>query len=144
MELSQDVLVGLNTWLGFFRSLWWDETPMKIHQRDFDSGGFPEWHPEFAKWLFHEPPVREFYDGGYRHEDARLRTTRAFRKLRRKAPREFDVLYLLVAKRPPLGLVQIAEALNERAERLGKEDRYQTEDVMVLAISGLDKTLKWW
>ena len=33
------------------------------------------------------------------HLDQRLRTTRAFRKLRRKAPREFDVLYLMVARK---------------------------------------------
>jgi len=143
VELQEDVLVGLNTWLGFFRSLWWGEIPMKIHQRDFDEGGFPEWHPDFARWMFADPPEREKVYGR-RDEDPRLRTTRAFRKLRRKAPREFDVLYLLVAKRPPMGLIQIAAALNARAERNGKVDRYETQDVMILAISGLDKALKWW
>lgn len=142
MDLPSDVLTGLNIWLGFFRSLWWGEIPTRIHQRAMDAGGYPEWHPDFAHWLFADPPVRETM--GRRDEDPRLRTTRAFRKLRRKAPREFDVLYLLVAKRPPPGLVEIRDMLNERAERNGKEDRYELEDVLILALSGLDKTLKWW
>ena len=142
MVIPPEVIHGFNTWLGFFRDLWWGEIPIRIHQRDFAEGGTPEWHPEFAKWLYADPPRRESY--GKHDPDQRLRTTRAFRKLRRKVPREFDVLYLMVARKPPLGLRAVADALNERAIRHGKEDRYTEDDVLMLAISGLDKMMRWW
>lgn len=143
MEIPPEVIKGFNMWLKFFRELWWEETPVRIHQREIDPGGAPQWHPEFAKWLFTEPQRGTGYQK-QSETDQRLRTTRAFRKLRRKAPREFDVLYLMVARKPPLGLRAVAEKLNERAERNGKEDRYDEQGVLMLAISGLDKMMRWW
>jgi hypothetical protein len=142
MDIPPEVLKGFNTWLVFFQDLWWGETPIRIHQRDYAPDGAPDWHPEFARWLFADPPQREVLGGV--HLDQRLRTTRAFRKLRKKAPREFDVLYLMVARKPPLGLRTVAGKLNERAIRHEKTDRYTENDILLLAISGLDKMMRWW
>lgn len=142
MEIPPEVIKGFNTWLSFFRDLWWGEIPLRIHSRDIDGGGSPDWHPEFSRWLFADPPRKEVLGGVLL--DQRLRTTRAFRKLRRKAPREFDVLYLMVARKPPLGLRAVAEALNERAIRKGLPDRYDEQGILILGISGLDKMMRWW
>lgn len=142
MVIPPEVIKGFHVWLVFFRDLWWGEIPIRIHQRETAPDGTPEWHHDFTRWLYAEPPSRSAY--GRTDPDQRLRTTRAFRKLRRKAPREFDVLYLMVAKKPPLGLGAVASALNERAIRNEKEDRYTEEAVLMLAISGLDKIMRWW
>ena len=143
MVIPPEVIKGFNVWLGFFRDLWWGEIPIRVHQRDTAPDGTPDWHPEFTAWLMADPHRSSKFDI-HRDLDQRLRTTRSFRKLRRKAPREFDVLYLMVARKPPLGLRAVASMLNERAIRNEKEDRYTEEDVLMLAVSGLDKIMRWW
>jgi hypothetical protein len=125
-------------WIEVLRSDWNGETPQRIHSRDVAPDGSPALHPEFARWLFaaDAKPNRPFSN-----PEERLRTTRAFRKLRKQAPREFDVLYLMVVHEETLPA--ITRALNDRAIRLGKDDRYSTDDVRILLISGLDKVVKW-
>jgi len=143
IEVPVEVLRAFNHWIGFFQELWWGEVPLKMHERGLDESGSPQWHPEFSRWLFAEPAQR--YDVvAHETADQRLRTTRAFRRLRRKAPREFDVLYLMVARKPPMGLREVSEALTARAIRNDKPERYNEEAVLMLAISGLDKTMRWW
>jgi hypothetical protein len=77
---------------------------------------------------------------GYRTE-SRLRTTKALRKLRKLAPREFDAVYLMTAHKASFWTV--LKSFNERAERLGKP-MYRPEDIMLLIVSGVDKLDEWW
>ena len=79
---------------------------------------------------------------GWRNPESRLRATRAFRKLRRVAPREFDALYLYCINK--YTVPQVANALNERAARIGKPDRYDGVSVFLLLLSGIDKVVKYW
>lgn len=150
LEWDQSTLDDAAAWLSFFSDEWEEEIPLRIHQSGYDDGGMPQWHPEFAAWL----------DGTKKRDELRLRTTRAFRKLRKKAPREFDVLYCICKHKmsAPMSIVYVdqphqwmyrridavAVALNERAIRLKVADRYNREAVMVLTLSGLDKVKAWW
>jgi hypothetical protein len=146
----EDDLTEAAQWLAFFSDEWEEETPTQIHQRQFDDGGAPQWHPEFAAWL----------DGTKKRDERRLRTTRAFRKLRRKAPREFDVLYCICKHKMTTPssihyeddenewlnrrLDAVAKALTERAIKIGAPERYNRDGVTVLMLSGLDKVKGWW
>lgn len=76
------------------------------------------------------------------HDEGRLRAKKAFDKLRRVAPREFDTLYMHCI----LGydIPAITKAHNERAQRLGKPERYTQHGVMLLLLSGAHKVTEWW
>lgn len=128
--------------------MWREETPTRIHSREVDAGGAPDWHPEFARWI-----DRGAEEGGKdRHgrqirpritnPDLRLRTTRAFRKLRRKNAREYEVLYRTVVKRHTI--TETMDWLNERAIRNDKPERYSELEVQILLWSAVDKALRWW
>lgn len=120
---------------------WHGEIPLKIHDRSFDRGGTPQWSPDFRRYITARTSPSE------RNPDSRLRTTRAFRLLRRKAVREFEVVYRIVV----LGsghidrasLQETATWLNQRCERNGLPDRYTPNDVLIMLHSGLDKVIKW-
>lgn len=121
-------------WLKVFTADWHGEIPLKLHQHQLAIDGTPQLSPEFARFL---------YAGeSQQNPEDRLRTTRAFRRLRRKAPREFDVLYMLVAHRRTVS--DVARELTSRAIRLDKPERYGILEVQVLAVSGLDKVIRWW
>lgn len=121
---------------------WHGEVPIKIHGADTALDGSPQWHPDFSNWI-----EREEFEGNpeaprKRQHDQRIRTTRAFRKLRKKAPREFDVLYSIVVHR--LSLEDLAEAMTERAIRLNKPERYTPAGILILTVSAVDKMIGWW
>jgi hypothetical protein len=143
-------------WIQEFREDWVSEVPLKMHAYGTDDGhglGGPPFHPEFEHWLGQicfcgrkfnpatgEPgcPSLELQMTKRRTNTAsRQRTTRAFRKLRKVAPREFDALYLMCALQASFWAT--LEALNLRAERLDKPERYEPADLMVLIVSGIDK-----
>lgn len=124
-------------WIEVFRADWHGETPLKLHVAALGDDGTPDYAPEFARYLYSGEA-----GNGPRNPEDRLRTTRAFRRLRRRAPREFDVLYLIVAHRKSPS--QVARQLTERAIRIDKPERYSTDDIIVLLLSGLDKVIKWW
>jgi hypothetical protein len=82
---------------------------------------------------------------GYRtiaRNNHRTRTTRVFRKLRRHAPLEYDVLWMAVMYH--LTIMQITTRLNERAITKGYPERYSPSDVAILAIAGIDKASAWY
>lgn len=122
-------------WLEVFIADWHGEVPLKLHTAQLGEGGTPDLSPEFARYLYAG-------ERNPRNSEDRLRTTRAFRRLRRKAPREFDVLYLMVAHRQ--GACAVAKQMTERAIRLEKPERYSCDDTRVLMLSALDKVVKWW
>lgn len=122
-------------WIEVFKQDWHGEVPTKLHTSQLGDDGAPQFSPEFDRYLNARDPSR-------RNPDDRLRTTRAFRKLRRKAPREFDVLYMVVVHHMSIG--KIATELTARAIRLEKPERYTDQDARILMLSGLDKVIKWW
>lgn len=136
VEIPPIIQATFDEWLEIMRAEWHGEIPTKIHSRDLDQDGMPQWSPEFSQWIYADPNPRRLKD------EHRLRTTRAMRKLRRKCIREFDVLYLMVAKK--MSYAQVAEAMTERAIRFDKPERYDVEAIRILALSGLDKLARWW
>jgi hypothetical protein len=122
-----------------FAANWHEEIPVRIHSRSVSDGGTPEWHAEFAQWLGR---ADQFNDKRWRENpEPRLRTTRAFRKLRRAAVREYEVVYRTAILRIPFP--ETVAWLNERAIRNQKTDRYTEDDALMLLISGVDKIASW-
>lgn len=141
---------------------WRGEIPIRLHQTahgtHYGLGSSPPFAPEFNNYIgFLEcsrPGCRQcrdakqgrvYMDGdGYRdpNQDHRTRTNRAFRKLRRVAPLEFDVLYLAVMH--GLTLEQIMFRLNDRATTKGYPERYGLDDIAILALCGIDKVAQWY
>ena len=130
-----------------FQLDWQREVPGQIHGNGFDTSGIPEWHPDFIAYIERTCKKRGCYDLNCRHgmkvlhPDARVRVSRAFRRLRRDAPREFDALYLVT--RYNLTLDEVAGRLNERAVRLAAEQRYSREGILVLVVSAAHKIEQW-
>lgn len=77
-----------------------------------------------------------------RRDDPRYRTTQAFRKLRRMAPREFDALYMFCKLR--YDIRTISSRMNEEMERRQLPDRFSPDAVTLLLYSGVDKVMRWW
>jgi hypothetical protein len=136
-----------------------EEIPSRIHAsghgQHYGLGSAPPFAPEFIRYIGRlnckRPNCKEcredlpiYLEGEeYRkkHSDERTRITRAFRKLRRAAPLEFDVLYMAVM----LGhsVAEIAQKLTERAAARGHADTYDETAVTVLAIVGVEKVSAW-
>lgn len=143
-------------WLEQFSRDWRGEAPLKLHEGHGGLGAAPAFTDEFNNYigrikcaspLCHEcrcqnPTCkrcawRRKEDGAQRNSTHRTRTTRAFRKLRAQAPREFDVLYMIC--QGGLSFEQVRDRLNDRSERNGLTDRVDLGGVLVLAMSGTDK-----
>lgn len=140
-------------WLNSLAEDWRGEIPMKLHSAGhFGLGSAPPFSPDFINYVGRleckVPGCRECgrKDNGstplWRNDESRLRTTRAFRRLRNMAPREFDACYLYCVLR--WDIQGIAKALTDRAIRGGHEERYGYASVVMLLLSGIDKVQKWW
>lgn len=141
-------------WIARYQQEWQEEVPMRIHSRGVDAGhglGAPPFHPEFERYIdasfdskkeaIHDKKERGRAEFS-RNTPQAVRLKRAFRRLRKMAPREFDVLYMVVA----LGHTDISASneLNARAIRLGHPERYTLVSTRLLMLSGLDKIHKWY
>jgi hypothetical protein len=153
IAIPETVLRSTAQWMVDLRDYWHLEVPTRIHTSGLDSGGAPEWHPDFARWLGTD------YRGGRSDQrwadnpEPRIRTTRAFRKLRKKAVREYEVCYRIVV----LGeqIERTCDWLNERAFRndiplpdgkmwRGARAHYDLNDTLLLLVSGVGKVASWW
>lgn len=161
MAFSKKLLEQTSQQITFYRKDFEQDLPIRIHGYGVDDGhglGGPPLHPEFERWLGpicfcgRRPDPKIPGDRGcpstkYKQKskgyqtESRLRTTKAFRRLRKVAPREFDAVFLMVAHRASFSTV--LQSFNERAERLGKPT-YRPEDIMLLIVSGIDKIDTWW
>jgi hypothetical protein len=122
-----------------FSSYWNEELPLRIHSREISEGGTPEWHHDFARWL---GKADTFDDRRWRQNpEPRVKTTRAFRKLRKAAVREYEVVYRTAILRIPFP--ETVDWLNERAIKNNKTDRYTEEDALMLLVCGVDKIASW-
>ena len=140
--IKQSDLQQTAQWLQFFADEWIGEVPIRVHAGGVDDGhglGGPAFHADFIRWLGRICPCpdchREEKKRG--NSESRTRATRSFRKLRKVAPREFDVMYSLCVLRN--SIQGTAEFLTNRAIRLEKPERYDRTAVILLAISGVDK-----
>ena len=148
-SFAKDILEQTAYWLREFSLAWHEEVPAKIHEGlrslKVDGGGGPAFTREFRDYIDRPCRRKYCYDLNCNHdaEDTpKLRTTRAFRRLRREAPREFDALYLIC--RHGLTIPEAAAALTERAVRLDKPERYDSGGILVLVVAGVDKLVKYW
>ena len=135
------------------------EIPNRIHAshhgQHYGLGSAPPFAPEFVNYIgkinCKDPQCRQcredlpiYLEGEeYRAQrrDERTRITRAFRKLRRAAPLEFDALYMAVMH--GLTVSEIADKLSDRAATRGHPERYDVAAVTVLIVAGVDKVGAW-
>jgi hypothetical protein len=130
------------------RDYWHDEIPTQIHSDEIGNDGAPAWHPDFARWLGVDYFDRRSDERWAKNPEPRIRTTRAFRKLRRKAVREFEVCYRIIILGEPIE--DTRTWLNERAARNsipllpGRDTHYTLTETMLLLVSGVQKVAGWW
>lgn len=142
LSIKKSDLQQTAQWLQFFADEWTGEVPLRVHGGGVDDGhglGGPAFHADFIRWLgpICTCPACHRETQKRRNSESRTRATRAFRKLRKVAPREFDVLYSICVLRNSIN--GTAEFLTSRAVRLDKPERYDRTSVILLAISGVDK-----
>ena len=157
--VTEEEIRHTQRWLGQWAKDYRGEIPTRIHDskpgQHFGLGSAPPFAPEFIGYIGklncknpHCKHCREdlpiYLEGQEyraRHSDQRTRVTRAFRKLRRAAPMEFDVLYLAVMH--GLSVAEIAEKLTARAVAGGHEERFNVAAITLLAVAGVDKVAQW-
>lgn len=136
------VLAETARWMVDLRDYWHDELPTQLHTGGYGEGGTPAWHPDFTRWL----GVDYYGKGSDRrwgeNPEPRVRTTRAFRKLRKKAVREYEVCYRIIILGEPIE--ETCQWLNERSIRNQKPDRYGMLETMLLLVGGVEKIRGWW
>lgn len=138
MEIPEEVIKRTAKRMRWLSAMWNEEIPLRIHSHEIDDGGAPQWHPDFALWMSRT----EVKDKYWRERpEARVKTTRAFRKLRRHHPREFEVLYRTAILGIPIK--DTVEWMNDRAVRNEKVERYTYDDIVVYLIVATDKVVSW-
>jgi hypothetical protein len=144
---------------------WHSEVPVKIHQSAFvfDEGGGPAFSNDFISYMddaLRSKRREERPRGPHDIANPRRRVSQAFRTLRNRAPREWDAMRCLVVidqvgrqtmprdvdaldAQFEASLRATAARFNERAERMGKPERYTPDDILLLVVSAVDKLAKW-
>jgi len=146
--IPEPVLAETARWMVDFRDYWYDEVPIRIHSGELDEGGTPKWHPDFARWMNVDYTSKRSDQRWADNPEPRVRTTRAFRKLRKKAVREFEVCYRIIVLGEPIRNTRVW--LNVRAERNliplpeGSGEHYSLNDTLLLLVSGVEKMTGWW
>jgi hypothetical protein len=155
-EIPESAREQMKFWLAQFRADWRGEVPIKLHEGHGGLGAAPAFTHAFNDYIgrltcqsphCHECRCKNAtcdrcYDRRKREQTPntlhRSRTTRAFRKLRKVAPREFDVLYLICQQ--GLSLAETRNRLNERSIQKGKVgEEIDIAGVFVLAMVGTEK-----
>ena len=132
-----DLLERTSRSIQFFRPELDEELPRRIHQRALAADGSPQLTGEFISWLQRGTG----FDPNAHPLDAPLRLKRAMRMLRGVAPREHDVVWRVLRGDD---VKTIHKWLNDRAESLGRPERYSEKDTLVLIVSGVDKLALWY
>lgn len=147
-----------------FAHEWYSEAPTKLHtsSRSFGDDGAPELTTAFRSYLDESLVAKRREErprGPHDLYSPRRKVTSAFRTLRARAPREYDVMACMVVVdrvglfADPHGdalerqfndaLAATAQRLNRRAERTGHPERYTPDDVLALVISAVHKLDLW-
>ena len=142
------VLHETAVWMIDLHDYWHSEIPLKLHTFEMGIGGTPQWHPDFASWLGIDYYSDRSDRNWEKNPEPRIRTTRAFRKLRKKAIREFELCYRVIILGEPIPAAMAW--LNTRAQRNeiplpeGKSIHYDLTDTVLLLVSGVEKLRSWW
>lgn len=146
-------------WLNSLGQDWRGDVPMKLHSGGTTTEGTIAFSEGFNRYVGYlgdpsncsipgcqecaaERKRRASADERPRTPESRMRSTRAFRKLRKVAPREFDACYMYCIN--GYSVQYIARLMTERAIRLGKPERYHPVSVLLLLLSGIDKVVAYW
>lgn len=133
--ISTNALTHTSYWLGHFRDVWETNPPIRLHTRELDDAGNPQWSPDFAHWL----------DGtSGRHEggEDRARLKRAMKRLRERSLREYEVVYRTMVMGH--SIPEVAEWLTERAIIGGHPERYGVRETIVIVYAAVDKLRDWY
>lgn len=135
------------------------DAPQRIHAREhgqhYGLGSAPPFAPEFISFIGRlncsdprcktcredVPVYLESEEYRKARSNPKTRAARAFRKLRRAAPTEYDVLWLALRGHTAS---EIADKLNERAIAGGHGDRYDVNAVAVMTVLGTEKLSSWY
>lgn len=146
LDVPPSKLREWNHFIGQIRLDWNGEVPTRIHKHEIDTAGNPEFDDAFVSYigyLFCQDPTcpecrserRKLHNR--QNPESRTRATRAFNKLRRVAPREFDVVYSVCI---------LGRSLDHMVAQLTRENgvAYTDADALVLLYSGIDKIVHFW
>ena len=164
--LAAEQMTWAFSWLGRLADEYKSEVPLAIHRnghRGLGPDGTPQFTAEFEFWLtrgigrdesdtrpddYEERRIQE-NRGPYQVPPARIRNTRAFRKLRRHSNTEWIVAYRLCIIDPPQAgdfegaLKRTARWLNQRAAEKQTGESYTVEGVALLAYAAADHLSRW-
>ena len=125
-------------WGRFFADQWrQDAPPDKIHAGSLSPDGSPQWTGLFSHWISNAPG-----------DEDRHRTTSVMRRLRRVAPREYEVLYRTFLEGEPVE--RTTEWLNARARShdiplpAGRDTHYRVKDTVALMMAGIAFAQAYW
>jgi hypothetical protein len=125
-------------WGTFLGREWIRDFPDRLHDAGLVDDGTPQrWSNDLSRFL-----------EGAADEGNRGRTTRVMRKLRRTAPREYEVMYQAMVLGHDFNA--ITAWLNERALRnniplpANREVHYRVKDAVALFIAGVDYARAHW
>ena len=154
-SFSQAQVAKYRYWLNEYKADWKGEVPYRLHEQGhYGLGSAPPFSDAFVGYIGHiecadpacgecrKEKQRQRNRQHFRRDDARYRTSRAFRKLRSIAPREFDALYMYCMH--DQGPSDIARAMNAEMARKDRPERYTSEAIVLLLFSGVDKVMGWW
>lgn len=159
MLVTDKEIATARHWLENLAAIYETEVPTRIHARQhgqhYGLGAAPPFAPEFINFIGRincddprcktcredVPVYLESEEYRKQHSDERTRAARAFRKLRRAAPLEFDVLTMA---RRGMTAHEIATHLNHRAITGGHPERYDVQAIAVLTVLGVDKLSAWY
>lgn len=159
MIVTNAELTKARHWLAEIYRDYRGEFPMRIHAREhgqhYGLGSAPPFSPEFKAFIGYlhcsnprcktcredVPVYLEAEEYRAKQGNPKTRAARAFRKLRRAAPAEYDVLWLALRGHTA---AEIASKLNERAIVGGHPERYDIEAVAVMTVLGTEKLSSWY
>lgn len=118
-------------WGQYLGEEWQRDYPTVLHQHQLAPDGTLRWTADFARWLSDAPDE----DGG------RERTRQVMRRLRRIAPRAYEVCLRALIHGQSMG--EITEWLNDRAQRNGipldpgRDQHYLEKDATAILMAGV-------
>jgi hypothetical protein len=128
-----------NIWLGRYRDTYLTGVPMRLHSRDLDADGKPQWSAQMRRAMTGTERRERIEDG---EEEGQLRIRRAMQRLRKRSIREYEVLLRVMVQGE--NVYQVARWLNERAIKRGHPERYTGALVAVIVFAAIDKMNAWY
>lgn len=134
------VLAEATYWGRFLGEEWirdFTDAPTQIHTSSLAADGTLEWQRDFANWL-----------DGKNDSEARQRTTKVMRRLRRASPRAYEVAYRLLIQGE--SFEDVTKWLNERAIRNniplreGHDAHYRIKDAVALFLAAVTFCRHYW